>query len=195
MSTVSQSALPGSLPEIADHIGRDAACAIALAYGGMSWRVPSRLDSRGGHALAACVEEDAARILITAFGGHVLDIPLARRQVVSWLAPEPYRCADCGAAAHHRAQRAPIHQTEQGIAGMSNNEAVTALPDRIAVQREGVDMVEVITTAILENNGVVDIPQAARGVVEIQLHGIVSHGQGLHDACLAWAKAAQALDH
>ena len=78
---------------------------------------------------------------------------------------------------------------------MSNNEAVTALLDRIAVQREGVDMVEVITTAILENNGVVDIPQAARGVVEIQLHGIVSHGQGLHDACLAWVKAARALDH
>ncbi len=85
MSTA-HSALPGSLPEIADHIGRDAACAIALAYGGRNWRVPSRLDSMGGHGLAACVGKDAARTLIAAFGGHVLDIPMARRQVVSWLA-------------------------------------------------------------------------------------------------------------
>ncbi len=78
---------------------------------------------------------------------------------------------------------------------MSDNEAVTALLDQVAVRREDVDMVEGITTAIPENNGVVDIPQAARSVVEIQLHGIIGHGQDLHDACLAWVKAAQAPDH
>ncbi len=78
---------------------------------------------------------------------------------------------------------------------MSDNEAVTALLDQVAVRREDVDMVEGITTAIPENNGVVDIPQAARSVVEIQFHGIIGHGQDLHDACLAWVKAAQAPDH
>ncbi len=78
---------------------------------------------------------------------------------------------------------------------MSDNEAVAALLDQVAVRREDVDMVEGITTAIPENNGVVDIPQAARSVVEIQLHGIIGHGQDLHDACLAWVKAAQAPDH
>ena len=112
MSTVSQSALPGSLPEIADHIGRDAACAIALAYGGMSWRVPSRLDSRAGHDLAACVGGDAARILITAFGGHVLDIPLARRQVVSWLARRNLTAAQIAERLHitERSARRYIRQ-------------------------------------------------------------------------------------
>ncbi len=78
---------------------------------------------------------------------------------------------------------------------MSDNEAVAALLDQVAVRREDVDMVEGITTAIPENNGVVDIPQAARSVVEIQLYGIIGHGQDLHDACLAWVKAAQAPDH
>ncbi len=72
-------------------------------------------------------------------------------------------------------------------------EVITALLDQVAVRREDIDMV--ITTAIPENNGVVDIPQAARSVVEIQLHGIIGHGQDLHDACLAWVKAAQAPDH
>ncbi len=79
-------ALPAGLREIADHAGREAALAVAATYGGRDWRVPARQDSPAARALAEAVGPSAAAALVTALGGHVLDIPLARRAVTRWLA-------------------------------------------------------------------------------------------------------------
>jgi len=77
--------LPAVLDEIADHAGRDAAMAIALAHGGQAWRVPARAESPKGRALEQLVGGDAAHALVEGCGGHVLEVPLARRAVVAWL--------------------------------------------------------------------------------------------------------------
>ncbi len=92
--------LPGTLAEIADHAGRETALAIALAHGGQVWRVPARADSPAGQALAETVGEAAAAALIAALGGHVLEIPLARRQVVRWLAGQGFGSRKIAARLH-----------------------------------------------------------------------------------------------
>jgi len=79
-------ALPAVLAEIADHAGREAALAIALAHGGRSWRVPVCEDSLEGHKLVELIGARHAAALIAGCGNHVLEVPLARRAVVAWLA-------------------------------------------------------------------------------------------------------------
>ena len=73
-----------------------------------------------------------------------------------------------------------------------------ALLDRLAGLRDPANIAEAVTTALIETGADVDIPQNLRGVVEIQLYGIVVHGGDLRAACLAWrdaARAAQKADH
>jgi len=95
--------LPAVLDEIADHAGRDAALAIALAHGGRAWRVPRLLTDAEGRAMEQLVGPVAARALIEGCGGHVLEVPLARRAVVAWLGME-------GLAASEIADRLRISQ-------------------------------------------------------------------------------------
>ncbi|WP_419737792.1 hypothetical protein [Ruegeria sp.] len=84
--TCASAPLPASLAEIADHAGREAALAIALEHGGQSWRVPARDQSPDGQALIALLGHAPAQALMQGCGGHVLEVPLARRAVVLWLA-------------------------------------------------------------------------------------------------------------
>ena len=81
-------ALPGALAEIADHAGREAALEVAYYHGGQTWRVPRCIDSPGGQALVDLIGRDPARALVEGCGGHVLDVPLARRAVTAWLADQ-----------------------------------------------------------------------------------------------------------
>ncbi len=76
---------------------------------------------------------------------------------------------------------------------MDDHMAVTRaeLLDRLATMTDPEDIAEAVTTELLEAGGAMDVPQAACGVVEIQLHGIVAHGTDLEAACLAWAMAAR----
>ena len=94
------SALPPSLREIADHAGESIACAVALEYGGRSWRVPSRFDSPEAARLRAHVGDAPVRTLTLALGGHRLDVPLARRAVVYWLANRGWSAAGIAARLH-----------------------------------------------------------------------------------------------
>lgn len=61
---------------------------------------------------------------------------------------------------------------------------------RIAQTERAEEIAEMVSTALIEAGADVDIPQTARGVVEIQLYGIVAHGADLAAACLVWAQAA-----
>lgn len=79
--------LPGVLAEMAEAAGREAACGVALAHGGKDgWRVPRRVESGAGRALAELVGTAAARALARRFGGEAVSVPLARRALVCHLA-------------------------------------------------------------------------------------------------------------
>ena len=76
--------LPPSLREMADLVGEDITCAVALEYGGGFWRVPKAPD----HARLVRLAEQAGREqagLCRTYGGHRIEVPLARRALVLWL--------------------------------------------------------------------------------------------------------------
>ncbi|WP_420585805.1 helix-turn-helix domain-containing protein [Ruegeria sp.] len=78
--------LPLSLREVADHAGAHIACAVALEFGGTVWRVPSHKTHPDAVRLRDLVGEAPVITLTLTLGGHSLDVPLARRAVVRWLA-------------------------------------------------------------------------------------------------------------
>jgi len=71
-------------------------------------------------------------------------------------------------------------------------QARTALAEQLAGMDDA-DAIDAVTTALIETGANVDIPQAALGIVEIQLYGIAAHGGDLGAACLAWVRAVR--DH
>ena len=192
--------LPAGLGEIADHAGREAALTIALEHGGQSWRVPARADHPEGQALTALLGRDAAQALIAGCGGHVMEVPLARRAVVAWLAGRGVHAPQIASllrisrrtARRYIRETRSKHRTQRDMRDEHpHKEQRATLLARIAKTERAEEITEMVTTALIETGADVDIPQTARGVVEIQLYGRVAHGADLAAACLVWAQAAR----
>ena len=77
--------LPPSLREMADLVGEDITCAVALEYGGGFWRVPKAPDHARLLRLAEQAGREQAAGLCRTYGGHRIEVPLARRALVLWL--------------------------------------------------------------------------------------------------------------
>ena len=106
--------MPEGLAEIADHGGLEAALAIALAHGGRPWRVPAHRDSEPGRELVELVGTEAAQALIAGCGGDVLDVPIARRHVVLWLAAKGWSVTRIAARLHMTAGSVRRYIRESG---------------------------------------------------------------------------------
>ncbi|WP_170563108.1 hypothetical protein [Ruegeria atlantica] len=70
------------------------------------------------------------------------------------------------------------------------DETRTAFLERLEQMRDPEDVMDAVTTALIETGARLDLPRC-HGVVEIQLYGIVAHGADLRAACLAWREAAR----
>ena len=77
--------LPLSLREMADLVGEDITCAVALEYGGGFWRVPKAPENARIVRLAEQAGREQAAGLCRTYGGHRIEVPLARRALVLWL--------------------------------------------------------------------------------------------------------------
>lgn len=75
--------LPGTLAQIARHIGRDAALQLALTFGGGRLNIPMT-PTKGGDIEQAIGAEAAAK-LSAAYPGDRLLIPAAKRALIFWL--------------------------------------------------------------------------------------------------------------
>ena len=81
-------ALPGTLAEIAEVAGYDAAVALSLAYGGDWLHVPkvSYLAEHPEHRMVTWLGAEAATLVAKRLAGGVIYVPLARRACARHLA-------------------------------------------------------------------------------------------------------------
>lgn len=70
------------LRQLADAAGVEAALKIALARGGTRLYIPKRAE---GTVLESLAGIDAARAIVAQFGGEIIEVPLAKRQLNVWL--------------------------------------------------------------------------------------------------------------
>ena len=74
--------LPGTLRQIADSAGDEAALTIAMERGGSRLEIPKKAE---GSLLETLVGIDAARAIVNDLAGERFDVPLAKRALNAWL--------------------------------------------------------------------------------------------------------------
>ena len=85
--TAARRELPVDLAEIAALVGRDAALKLALAAPGERVYIPKR-DGRARALLIDAMGAAAAEAIIRHFAGETIYVPMARKELVPWLAAQ-----------------------------------------------------------------------------------------------------------